>query len=123
MTKPIERLARIQYEAYFSGVIGCAEPPWDQLPQTHRDRLTDSLRAVFDYAQADPPPEVVKVIARAIAIEERCQNKPKGDADTCRRGLKCGWIGKCNIAPKDTDELRARAAIEANARAWMGEDK
>lgn len=42
----LERMARAQYDAWIADVQELEEP-WDALPQSHRERLTDSLRAAL----------------------------------------------------------------------------
>ena len=43
----VERVTRAAYERYLEGLIGCCEPPWDMLPQSHRDNLMGAQRAAI----------------------------------------------------------------------------
>lgn len=46
----LEQAAEAGYNRYFEGLIGCAEPPWNQLPLDHQFRLIDAQRcAVIAY--------------------------------------------------------------------------
>lgn len=41
----VEDCARAAYEHYFDGLIGCAELPWIELPESHKDRLIAAHKA------------------------------------------------------------------------------
>ena len=47
MAKMVERVTRAAYEWYLEGLIGCCEPTWDMLPQSHRDNLMGAQRAAI----------------------------------------------------------------------------
>lgn len=47
-----EAAARAAYEEYNSGLIGCCEPAWEELPVEHRERL---IRATWAAIQEYMP--------------------------------------------------------------------
>jgi hypothetical protein len=42
----MERAAKAAYDEWMAG-LGCVEPRWEELDQSHRDRLTASIRAAI----------------------------------------------------------------------------
>ena len=77
----VERVTRAAYERYLEGLIGCCEPPWDMLPQSHRDNLMGAQRAAI-------------AAMREPTIDMRRAFKEATQAETITGGivLKCGWI-------------------------------
>lgn len=65
----LERMARAQYDAWIADVQELEEP-WDVLPQSHRERLTDSLRAALQALRE--PDEGMRSVA--WKSEERWEN-------------------------------------------------
>ncbi len=47
----VERATLAAYDAFFEGQIGCCEPSWDELPDSHKDRMRRSIRAALAAAQ------------------------------------------------------------------------
>jgi len=59
---PLELMARTAYQEWIAGVE-CAEPKWEALDPSHRDRLISSMQAaLLAVAKIDLP---MSVIARA----------------------------------------------------------
>lgn len=56
MADMIEKAARAQYEHYMEGLIGCCEPSWSDLPDSHKLRMVSSfakgLEALRDPSEA-----------------------------------------------------------------------
>lgn len=59
MSEMVEKAAKAAYERFIEPVRDL-EPTWDQLPQSHRDRLIDSQRAAIE---AMRQPNLAMVIA------------------------------------------------------------
>jgi hypothetical protein len=53
----VEQMAKAAYEKWIEGVESL-EPHWDALPQSHRDRLTESQRAAV-LAMREPTQEMI----------------------------------------------------------------
>jgi hypothetical protein len=47
----VERAAAAMYADYFEGLIGCCEPAWGDLPESHRDRCRRAMRAALAAAR------------------------------------------------------------------------
>lgn len=43
----VEMAARTAYDAYYESLIGCCEPSWDELPESHRERMRQCQKAVL----------------------------------------------------------------------------
>lgn len=60
MSEFIERITRAAYEKFNENLIGCCEPPWDELPQSFKDRMMDAQRASVA-AMREPSSEMLAV--------------------------------------------------------------
>lgn len=57
-TSMIERVARAAYEKFIEDVRDL-EPKWDDLPQSHRDRMITSQRAAIEVMR-EPTPSMLQ---------------------------------------------------------------
>lgn len=47
----LAEMARAEYEKYFENLTGDLEPTWDQLPEEHKFRMRESVRAALSAAR------------------------------------------------------------------------
>lgn len=76
MTNPtLERAARAAYEAWIDDVRDL-EPVWGDLPESHRDRLMDSMKAAI-LSLADNAP--TRAMAESVASDDEETFEPLHD--------------------------------------------
>ena len=94
----VERVTRAAYERYLEGLIGCCEPPWDMLPQSHRDNLMGAQRAAIAAMREPTEGMVQSGFERIWNCEVYCREDPMHTVEMQTTTAKTSWQAMIDAA-------------------------